>query len=102
MKGWEHRWKRSPRHALLKSIDNSAPSKKYLHLLKNLDQRQASIIFQLCSGHISLNHHLFHIHRSEMPACPHCQGITVETVKHFQLYCPQYAHEHHELQMKLR
>jgi hypothetical protein len=82
--------------------DNTAPSKKYLRLIKNLDRRQASLLFQLHSGHVALNHHLFRIRRSETPSCPHCQGITVETVKHFLLDCPQYVRERHKLRIKLR
>jgi hypothetical protein len=101
-KHWERRWKTSPRETLLKSIDNTAPSKKYLRLIKNLDHRQASILFQLQSIHISLNQHLFCIRKSETPPCPHCQGITVESVKHFLLECPQYVRERHELQTKLQ
>jgi hypothetical protein len=77
-------------------------SKKYLRLISGLDRRQASILFQLRSGHIGLNHHLFCIRRSESPSCPHCRGITVETVKHYLMDCPFYAQERHELQRKLR
>jgi ribonuclease HI len=102
LKRWSRRWKKSPRHNILKSIDSSAPSKKYLRLIKKLDRRQASILFQLRTGHIGLNQHLFRIHKSETPSCPHCQGITVETIKHFLLDCPQYARERHELRLKLR
>ena len=101
-KRWHRRWKNSERENLLRSIDNSAPSKKYLRLIANLDRRQASIIFQLRSGHIALNHHLFHIRKVESPACPWCQGITVETVKHYLLDCPHYRNERHILQRKLR
>jgi ribonuclease HI len=101
-KRWERRWKTSARESLLKTIDNTAPSKKYLRLIKDLDRRQASLLFQLRSGHIALNLHLFRIHRSETPSCPHCQGITVESVKHFLIECPQYTQERHELRTKLR
>ena len=100
-KRWRCRWKNSERENLLQTIDNSAPSKKYLRLIKGLDHRQASLLFQLRSGHIGLNHHLFHIRKSETPSCPLCQGITVETVKHFLLECPHYACERHELHRKL-
>jgi ribonuclease HI len=102
LKRWKRRWKLSPRHSTHKAIDSSAPSKKYLRLIKNIDHRQASILCQLRTGHIGLNQHLFRIRRSEMPSCPHCQGITVETVKHFLLDCPQYARKCHELRVKLR
>jgi hypothetical protein len=101
-KRWERRWKSSTRGSLLQSIDNSTPSKKFIRLTKLLDWRQSSILFQLCTGHISLNHHLFHIRKSESPSCPHCHGITVETVKHFLLDCPHYRREWHTLQCKLR
>jgi ribonuclease HI len=100
-KCWMHRWKKSPRYNTLKSINNSAPSKKFLHLIKNLDCRQASILFQLHTGHIGLNQHLFRIRRLEMLLCPHCQDTSIKLVKHFLLECPQYAREHHELCRKL-
>lgn len=51
--------------------------------------------------HWILNHHLFCIHQLETPSCPHCHGITVETIKHFLLDCPHYVQEHHELCTKL-
>ena len=76
--------------------------KKYLRLISSLDRHQASLIFQLRSGHIALNHHLFQICKAESPACPWCQGITIETVKHYLLECLQYRNECHALQRKLR
>jgi hypothetical protein len=101
-KRWTRRWKSSARESMFKSIDNTVPSKKYLRLIKGLDHRQASILFQLRSGHIVLNHHLFRIRRSETPSCPHCRGIIVDTIRHFLLDCPQYATQRHELCAKLR
>ena len=100
-KKWQRQWKNSERENLLRSIDNSAPSKKHLRLISDLDQQQASTLFLLCTGHISLNHYLFHICKTESPACPRCQGITVETVKHFLLNCPHYRQQQHVLQRKL-
>ena len=73
-KRWKRRWQSSPREDTLQSIDNSAPSKKYLHLISGLDCRQASLLFQLRSRHIGLNQHLFHIRKSNTPVCPSCQG----------------------------
>jgi ribonuclease HI len=99
---WKRRWKSSPRAKSLCSIDNSVPSKKYLKLTRDLSRSQASILMQLCTGHIGLNQHLFRIKKAESPSCPHCRGITVETVKHFLLDCPFYRRERHELQTKLR
>ena len=70
-------------------------------LISGLDCRQALILFQLCTGHISLNQHLFHNHKSETLVCPNCQRLTVEVVKYFILECPQYQQECHMLKRKL-
>ena len=40
---WRRRWKGSDRENILRTIDNSAPSKKYLRLISGLDRRQASL-----------------------------------------------------------
>ena len=101
-KRWQRCWKSSKRENLLRSIDNSAPSKKYLQLIHDLDRWQASILFQLCTGHIGLNLHLFRICKAKSPACLLCQGITVESVKHFLLNCPDCRQQHHILQRTLR
>ena len=101
-KRWKRRWKSSPRYLHLKSIDNSAPSKKYLRLVRDLERGQSSLLTQLRTGHIALNQHLFRLRKSESPSCPYCQGITVESVKHYLLDCPKYNAERHTLQGKLR
>ena len=101
-KRWERRWKSSLREDVLKDIDNTTPSKKYLCLISGLDRRQSSLLFQLRSGHIGLNQHLFCIKKSDTPVCPNCQGITVESVKHFLIDCPFYRHKRHALHTKLR
>ncbi|KIM86038.1 hypothetical protein PILCRDRAFT_51587, partial [Piloderma croceum F 1598] len=59
-------------------------------------------IAQLRTGHIPLNQHLFRIRRSETPTCPHCQSLTVKTVRHYLLECPHYQNERHILQQKLK
>ena len=101
-KRWKRRWKSSPRYPRLKDIDKNLPSKNFLRLVNDLDRRQSSIIAQLRTGHIPLNQHLFRIRRSETPTCPHCQGLTVETVRHYLLICPHYQHERHILRQKLK
>ena len=46
LKKRRHRcWRNSERENLLRSIDNSTPSKKYLQLISGLDRCQASLIF---------------------------------------------------------
>jgi ribonuclease HI len=101
-KRWKRRWKSSPRYSRLKEIDKDLPSKNFLRLVNDLDRRQSSIIAQLRTGHIPLNQHLFRIRRSEAPTCPHCQGLIVETVRHFLFECPHYQHERHTLRQKLK
>ena len=97
----QRHWKNSERENLLRTINNSAPSKKSLCLILGLDRHQASLLFQLCSGHIGINQHLFCICKAESPACPKCQGVTVESVKHFLLDCLHCKNEWHTLQRKL-
>ena len=93
-KCWERRWKDSPRAKLLKSIDNTTLLKKYIKLIAGLDRRQASILFQLQTGHVGLNQHLFRIRKSKTPVCPNCkEHLVVVMVKHFVLGCPQYRQE---------
>ncbi|KAF5386072.1 hypothetical protein D9615_002179 [Tricholomella constricta] len=102
-KRWKQRWKKSPRYPVIHAIDKSLPSRKFLKLVASLDRRQSALIAQLRTGHSPLNQHLFRIHRSETPSCPHCQGITPETVRHFLLVCPHYQFErHHHLRRNLR
>lgn len=99
---WTKRWKKSPRYQRLHTLDRTTPSKKYIRLIDGLSRRQASILTQLRTDHIPLNRHLFRIRRSDTPSCPHCKGITVETISHFLFDCPQYRRERHVLQRKLK
>ena len=101
-KQWKRRRKTSPRYPRFKDIDKDLPSKKFLRLVNGLDRHQASLIAQLRTGHIPLNHHLFRIRRSETPTCPHCKGLTVETVRHYLFECPHYQHKCHVLRQKLK
>lgn len=101
-KRWNRKWKMSPRYLRHRAIDKSAPSKKYLKLTRDLRRGQASLLTQLRTGHIGLNQHLFRIKRSDTPSCPHCRGITPETVRHFIFDCPHYRRARHDLQRTLR
>jgi hypothetical protein len=86
----------------MKAINNSLPSNKFLCLITKLYHRQSAIIAQLQTGHIPLNQHLFHICCSETPSCPHCGGITVESIHHYLFICPHYQNERHTLHHKLK
>jgi len=99
---WKRRWKKSLRYRFASRIDNSLPSNSYLKLINGLDRSQSALLTQLCTGHSPLNQHLFRIRRSETPVCPHCRGITPETVTHYLLQCPHYQFECHVLRRKLK
>lgn len=101
-KRWARSWKTSPRFTLLKSIDNSPPSRKFLKITRTLTRRQASVLVQLRTGHSALNQHLFRIHCSESPCCSYCGNLVPETVKHFLLECPLFDHQRHYLARKLK
>ncbi|KAF7970993.1 hypothetical protein HWV62_22243 [Athelia sp. TMB] len=98
---WRKRWRKSPRCRRFGAVDNTAPSTKYLKLIDGLSRSQASLITQFRTANVPLNYLLFRIHRAESPACPHCGGITVETIRHYILDCPHYAHARHALRLKL-
>ena len=66
---WLYRWKVSPRYIKTRAINKSSPSNKWLKLVTLLPCAQASIIMQLCTGHISLNKHLFCINHANSPNC---------------------------------
>ncbi|KAF7975810.1 hypothetical protein HWV62_8499 [Athelia sp. TMB] len=85
----------------LGAIDNTAPSPKYLKLIDGLTRKQASLITQFRTSHVPLNYLLFRIHKVDSPACPHCGGITVETIRHYILECPHHAAARHALRLKL-
>ena len=51
---------------------------------------------QLRTGHIPLNHFMHRIGKTDSPTCPTCQTAD-ETVPHYLLDCPGYAHERHSL-----
>ncbi|KZP25719.1 hypothetical protein FIBSPDRAFT_733568, partial [Athelia psychrophila] len=69
--------------------------------IDSYSRKQASILSQFRTNHVPLNQTLFRIGRVESPACPHCGGVTVETIRHFILDCPHYAFARHHLRTKL-
>ncbi|THH14123.1 hypothetical protein EUX98_g9645 [Antrodiella citrinella] len=82
-------WQESSRCEKLAEIDSSLPSKTYLKLAFALPRKQASVLFQLRSGHVPLNHHLHRIRQVPNATCPACKTYT-ETVHHLLLMC--HAH----------
>ena len=62
----------SPHAQVIRKIDPSMPSKKFLCTVEDLPKRHASILLQLCTGHAPLNKHLPCITKSPSLHCPHC------------------------------
>ncbi|KAF8592098.1 hypothetical protein K439DRAFT_1325598 [Ramaria rubella] len=52
-----------------------------------LSRSQASLLIQLCTGHVTLNKHLATIGAIESPTCPSCKWQD-ESVHHYLLQCP--------------
>ena len=65
------------------------PSNKFAALINNLPRRHTSVLVQLRTGHIPLNHHLARIKKIGSPSCLGC-GARSETVYHYLLICPAY------------
>ena len=89
-KRWKTEWEVSPRQVILSNVDCSMPSDDFMHIVSQLNRRQASVLIQLRTGHLPLNNVLFRIKRADTPACPHCNNGTRETMIHFLFFCPHY------------
>ena len=81
-------------------LDPAMPSNKFAALINNLPRRHASVLIQLRTGHIPLNHHLARIKKIDSPACPGC-GARFETVLHYLLICPAYRPPRRLLEQKV-
>jgi hypothetical protein len=96
---WTTSWTSSPRYCRERYRDTLTPSsQKYLKYIssKEISREAASRLFQLRVGHVPLNKYLYRFKRVDSPRCPAC-GHPSETVEHFILQCPKYAHEHWSL-----
>lgn len=84
--------KQSPRYAKIALIDETIPSTKFYNLTSALPRKQASLLFQLRTGHVPLNGHLHRIGSAESPNCGTCKS-TRETVHHYLMVCPRYSRQ---------
>jgi len=75
-------------------IDNLTLSNKFIKLISNPDLlcNTASTIAQLRIMDMPLNSYLKHCKRTGSSRCPAC-GAENESISHFLLICPSYAHE---------
>ena len=91
---WIDTWRQSERGRNMLKINNSTPSKKFLGAISTTEitRSSASLISQLRLTHILLNSYLKRFKRTDSARCPAC-GADEETIIHFLLFCPSYAHE---------
>ncbi len=102
-KDWAENWRQSTRGRKAKLIDNTTPSVKFLKTISNakLTRKGASQIAQLRLQHFPLNGFLYKIKRTDKANCPAC-GEDNESITHFLLTCPSYAHERWALTRQAR
>jgi hypothetical protein len=100
---WKNKWAKSLRGKRDHQIDNSSPSAQFIEAISNpkLPRQAASLISQLRTTHIPLNSYLHRFKRVDSTRCPAC-GAMAETVQHFLLYCPGYAHERWVLEKAIK
>ena len=85
------------------AYDKTTPSKKFLQAIskKGVSREATSRIAQFRLSHVPLNHYLKRIGKVESTRCP-AYGVEDETIKHFLLACPNYAHERWALNQQAR
>jgi hypothetical protein len=91
---WKKTWAKSDRGKQDHRIDHSSPSKIFIESISNpkLPRQASSLISQLRITHVPLNKYLHRFKCVDSPRCPAC-GDPKETVEHYLLSCPAYAHE---------
>ena len=87
-------WRQSERGRKMLKSDSTTPSRKFLEAISTseITRSSASLISQLRLTHIPLNGYLKRFKRTDSARCPAC-GADEETITHFLLLCPSYAHE---------
>jgi len=91
---WDSTWRKSERGGKMHQIDASTPSNQFFKAISapNLLRSSASLTSQLRLTHIPLNSYLKRFKRADSARCPAC-GADNESIEHFLLICPGYAHE---------
>ena len=64
----------------LRRLNPTMPSNKFPALINNLPRRHASVLVQLRTGHIPLNHHLAHIKKIGSPSCLGCGAAPKQSI----------------------
>jgi hypothetical protein len=94
MRRWRSEWTASPRRLRMEAIDPFFPFDSFRKRQYRLSRNQASMLFQIRSGHFPLNVYLHRINKSETKFCLQCEpaeGAQEETVIHFLFKCEAYT-----------
>ena len=83
-------WSCLPRFDQMALIDPDFSHNKFTKLTHSISCNQASILFQLQSGHIPLNMYLHRINKADSPICQGCQHYK-ELVFHYIMRCKTYT-----------
>ena len=91
---WKVEWRSSMQGRKMAELDNTTPSLKFIDSISSskLTRHGSSLLSQLRIGHFPLNSYLHKMKRVDSPRCPAC-GAANETIHHFLITCPSYAHE---------
>ncbi|PBK93328.1 hypothetical protein ARMGADRAFT_1012254 [Armillaria gallica] len=80
--------------------ENYQAACRYRKLATSLPRKITSILTQLRTRHIGLNHHLFNICCIESPACPNCSHPN-KSIHHYLIRCPTFQNKHETLQRSM-
>ena len=99
---WKNEWRKTDRGQAILKMDNRTPSAQLLRSISitDISRRSASLITQMHITHVPLNKFLARINKVDTAQCPAC-GASSETIAHFLLECPGYAHERWTLEARL-
>jgi len=100
LRRWRREWALSPRKAKMEQIDPSFPFNGFRKRQNKMSRNQASLLFQVRSGHFPLNLYLHRINKSETKYCQQCDQdgeAQEETVNHFLFTCDAYAAQRRKL-----
>lgn len=90
----------APKLARIRRLDRVLPNTELHRTYATLPRRAASILTQLCTGHIALNSFLHRIGAADSDLCSHCRAP--ETTDHFILHCNRYVEQRRTLRNKLK
>jgi ribonuclease HI len=96
---WKKEWERGKTAAPTRRLIN-APTKKALRYWGGLRKATASVLIQLRTQRVALNHYLWRINRRDSPLCP-CD-LGGQTVRHIIMDCPQFIEDRDRMFEKIR